>query len=267
MNKQVVRMLTMALAQFSLLAIFLLPAQGQTFSKGEPKVEFIGTQRVVRVNNTTGNRGQQVTVQIGVDAAGDEASYGFSLMYDSSILTVPMNGITIGNAGGNVLANPNTVGRIGFSIDFGGGMPNQGTNQVLVNVKFNIAANAPSGQTPLVFTDTPAARKVSDSRAMALTTTFTDGFLSINPTAATATIGGRVLSTNGRGLARVIVVLTDGEGMIRQARTNSFGYFRIGDVSVGETITLDAYAKGYEFTTQVLSVDEDITDLNVIANP
>ena len=140
-------------------------------------VNIIGAVRQVRVVSTSANVGSQVTVQIAVDAQGDEASYGFSLNYDQNILSSP--NVQIGTAGGNVLANPNTAGRIGFSVDFGGGTIAAGNNQILVTITFNVSSSAPEGDTPLTFSDVPAIRRVSDTNAMPLATDFIDGVINI----------------------------------------------------------------------------------------
>ena len=82
------------------------------------------------------------------------------------------------------------------------------------------------------------------------------------PTAATVTIGGRVLAANGRGIARARVSITDANGETRRATTNGFGYYRFGDVAVGETYVVEASAKRHRFAAQVLTVGEETNGLN-----
>jgi hypothetical protein len=59
--------------------------------------------------------------------------------------------------------------------------------------------------------------------------------------------------------------LTDGAGLTRSALTNPFGYYKFEDVAAGQTVVLNASAKGYQFAQQVLSVSEDVEDLNLTA--
>lgn len=85
------------------------------------------------------------------------------------------------------------------------------------------------------------------------------------PTAATVTISGRV-TVRKRGVARASILLTGADGQTRRAMTNSFGYYRFEDVSVGETYIFDVRSKQYTFATQVLSVTEELDNLNFEGN-
>jgi CSLREA domain-containing protein len=85
------------------------------------------------------------------------------------------------------------------------------------------------------------------------------------PTAATVTVSGKVtFGAGGRGINRAIVSMTGADGTVRRATTNAFGYYRFADVAAGETYVFNVKAKtrGIEFGTQVLTVSEDINDLN-----
>ncbi len=85
------------------------------------------------------------------------------------------------------------------------------------------------------------------------------------PTAASVSVGGRVLTDRGRGLTNDFVVLTDKNGNTRTARTTAFGYYRFADVAAGETYILSVRSKRYSFAPQVVSVTEDLTELNFTA--
>ncbi|CAN5247771.1 hypothetical protein BH10ACI1_BH10ACI1_11670 [soil metagenome] len=67
------------------------------------------------------------------------------------------------------------------------------------------------------------------------------------------------------GISGARVLLTDTIGNVREARTSSFGYYRFADVAVGETYVLTATRKGYEFITQIVSVNEEFSDINFVA--
>ena len=143
------------------------------------------TTAAFRINNQSTNAGQTLVVPIRVDTVGNEAGYTFSISYDSTKLTNPM--VAIGNGGGNVVFNANNPGQIGFSVtSFSGGTIAAGNNIALVNVTFTVAANAPSGTTPITFTDTPAPRKVSgvDPNTPITQPTYTNGTISIGGVAA-----------------------------------------------------------------------------------
>lgn len=100
----------------------------------------------------------------------------------------------------------------------------------------------------------------------------TSGFWNFSPsapTAATVTIGGRALTSTGRGIRNVIIRLTDATGAIRFATTTTFGYYRFTDINAGETYIITAKGKRFEFSqpSRVLNVNEDESDVNFIANP
>lgn len=85
------------------------------------------------------------------------------------------------------------------------------------------------------------------------------------PTAAAVSVSGRVLTPDGRGLINAFVNLTDSSGSTRSARTTAFGYYRFDEVAAGQTYILNVSSKRYQFTAQVLSVTEDLENLDFFA--
>ena len=87
------------------------------------------------------------------------------------------------------------------------------------------------------------------------------------PSAAMVNVGGRVTKSNGRGIFRARVKMTDGSGITRYAVTNSLGYYRFSEVEVGQTLIFDLKHKGYNFMepTQVVSLSEEMTSVNFTA--
>ena len=83
----------------------------------------------------------------------------------------------------------------------------------------------------------------------------------VAPTAANVVVGGRVaVGKNGLSWARV--TLTDVNGETRSVLTSTFGYFRFDEVRAGETYIISVDHKRYIFAPQIVSVIEDLTDLN-----
>jgi hypothetical protein len=82
-------------------------------------------------------------------------------------------------------------------------------------------------------------------------------------TAAPVFIKGRVVGENGRGISRASVILTESDGTRLFAMTNQFGYFRFENVSVGQTVTIAAGLKKSRFSPVVITVNENIQDLNL----
>ena len=87
----------------------------------------------------------------------------------------------------------------------------------------------------------------------------------VAPTAANATVSGRVLSPTGRGVARAIVHITDSEGNIRRATTNQFGYYHLEDIEVGETYIFNVFNKQYQFTPLVVSISGNLVNFDLRA--
>ncbi len=85
------------------------------------------------------------------------------------------------------------------------------------------------------------------------------------PTAASVSISGRLLTDNGRGLNNARVILTDSSGTTQTATSSSFGYYRFGDVSVGETYVISVVSKRYQFAPQVVFVTEENNSVNFTA--
>lgn len=87
------------------------------------------------------------------------------------------------------------------------------------------------------------------------------------PTAAAVSVGGRVLTADGFGIAQARVTLTDSQGNERQVSTNSFGYYRFDNVVAGATYIFNVRHKswGTMAVTQVRNIQEDRDDLDFIA--
>ena len=133
---------------------------------------------------------------------------------------------------------------------------NMGNNCVLTNV-----CTLPVSTGSIVFDQ----RGVGFSRNVGGTVDV-GSFEVLAPTAANATISGRVLTPEGRGLRNAQVSLTDANGNLRTAMSNSFGYFRFTEVESGQTYIIGVRSKRYLFTPQILTINEDVTELILTAN-
>jgi hypothetical protein len=83
--------------------------------------------------------------------------------------------------------------------------------------------------------------------------------------AASVTVGGRVLTATGKGIARARVMLTNSKGETRTALTNYSGYFNFQDVMAGETYIFNVSSKLYTFNPQAVTINDEITGLKFIA--
>ncbi len=74
------------------------------------------------------------------------------------------------------------------------------------------------------------------------------------PSAAHATISGRTLTVNGRGIYGATLTLTDVvSGESKTTRTNGFGYYRFEDIEVGVFYTMTIRDKSYTFSIDTRS--------------
>ncbi len=85
------------------------------------------------------------------------------------------------------------------------------------------------------------------------------------PTAASVTISGQVLITDGRGLQNAQVIMSDASGNTRTAKTTSFGYYYFDNVEVGQTYIVSINSRRYKFAPQVVSITEEVFGLNFTA--
>ncbi len=112
-----------------------------------------------------------------------------------------------------------------------------------------------------------------NGRAIALTeaVTLDSNAISIeacSPTAASASIGGRVTTADGRGIPRVTIRMIDGDGgPVRMALTSQFGYYVFNDVPVGGVVVLEARHRRYSFVEPTLFISflDEMTSANFVA--
>jgi CSLREA domain-containing protein len=89
------------------------------------------------------------------------------------------------------------------------------------------------------------------------------------PTAAHASVSGRVTTADGRGIRNARLVLSDAFGQSRHAQTGAFGYFRFTEIPVGATYVLTVSSKRFVFAqpSQVINLTDDLTDVNFTSEP
>lgn len=128
-----------------------------------------------------------------------------------------------------------------------------------------------------VFVQTPAAgtwtieviasELVQDARPETAGVVDADYALVASGIAATVSVSGRATSSTGKGLGNITVTMEDSNGVVRAIRASRAGYYRFDDVRTGETYTFTARGKYHTFTPQVVTVNEELTGLNFVANP
>jgi hypothetical protein len=96
----------------------------------------------------------------------------------------------------------------------------------------------------------------------------TNGLLTlISPTAVGATVGGRLTTAFGQPVPNARVIMVDMSGVSRTTLSTSLGFYRFYDVQVGQTYVITVDSKTHTFTSQAVSVGQNVTDIDLIANP
>ena len=131
---------------------------------------------------------------------------------------------------------------------------------------FTVTGTVPPGTTGALINTATVAPRVEVTDPVPGNNRATD----FNPTAVTVadvSVSGRIMTTNGYGLRNAVVILTDAEGGMQKALSSSFGYYRFNDVQAGETYVVIVSSKRLYFSPQVVSVMEELTGIDFIAEP
>lgn len=78
------------------------------------------------------------------------------------------------------------------------------------------------------------------------------------------TVSGRVLTPGGLAIRNVIVRMTEENGTVRTATTNSFGVYSFENVQTGKSYTLSAASRRYRFAPRVLLISNGINDMDFV---
>jgi len=117
---------------------------------------------------------QNVNVVVELAAQGDENSVGFSLNYDSTILSNPNVVLNADASTAFLTVNNSQTGKVGILLALPAGQAFTVGTKSLVTITFNTApTNAYSS--PVTFGDMPLAREVTNISANELTTNYLDG--------------------------------------------------------------------------------------------
>ena len=75
---------------------------------------------------------------------------------------------------------------------------------------------------------------------------------------ANATVSGRVLTSDGRGLRNATMSITDSNGITRTTTTSTFGLFSFDNVATGGTYTFRVTSRLYRFAPVTVRVDGNL---------
>lgn len=82
-----------------------------------------------------------------------------------------------------------------------------------------------------------------------------------------ATVSGQILTSSQNPVKNAIVTISDSNGVVQSAMTNNFGYFTLIGVQLGQSYTLNVAAKQNSFTPQNITINSNVTNVVITANP
>jgi trimeric autotransporter adhesin len=86
------------------------------------------------------------------------------------------------------------------------------------------------------------------------------------PTAASASVRGRLISAFGRNLANAGVAITNtSTGETKYTRSNQLGFFNFQDLQTGSVYVVSVQSKRFIFANHIFTLNEDLTDLVLTA--
>ncbi len=222
----------------------------------------------VKASSVTATSSTTVMVPIRLNSIGDTAAIQFSINYDSTKLSIAsLNALVSRYPNTTFVFNNVMPGKLGVvayqPLDGASVFP---TGDItLFEINFAVVNNA--GGTALIsFGNDPTQQSASNPQAGVVNVSSSPGTVTfLGPTAASVTVGGRVL-INGRGVINAIVTLTDQTGNIRTTHTNSLGYYSFANIAAGETYIFTAQCKKRYFNPQIVSVVEEIENLDFIVS-
>lgn len=210
---------------------------GNTATLGQPEIYYSGGGTVTSAGNNL----------IG-DTPGDAANTGLPVTYQMSD-KLDMNPLL------NSLTNN------------GGGLPTRAllAGSPAIDAGNNAQAIDPSNANAPLTRDQRGYLRVVNGAVFGAIVDIGAYEFSAAPSAATVFVGGRISFNKGSLVSRASVTLTEMSGNVKTAIVNPFGYYRFEDVSAGQTVTVQVSAKGAVFAAQVVTVNENIEDLNFTA--
>ncbi len=279
---------------FPTLNYILDPATNDPAGSNQPSLTYTGTlPNAPGMGSTNGyvcppmqtcTRGERLpnigrTMVFRVVARDNRAASGAASDATSTVTVAPMSGpfrvtapdvVTVWQGGStktvtwdvaNTSAAPVSTANVNIRLSTDGGLTFPTT--LLANAPNNGTANVVVPNTP-----TNTARVKIEGAGNIFFDISNVNFFIVPDTAAPANVSGRIATADGRGISRVIVTLTDQNGVVRRTTSSAFGYYRFEDVGVGETYVLTVASKRYTFAqpSRIVTVQEDVGDADFVSN-
>lgn len=222
----------------------------------------VGKPISISTGNVIATSGSNFTVPVTISNTKGRGiiAYQFDLAYDPDVLRLqPVPAELAGgiSSGMSITTNSETPGLLRVVVF--GASPLSGEG-VLLNLKFTAI-----GKIGLLSPLTWQNVMLNEGQPWNLPS---DGQVKIAaPTKDETSVSGRLLTPEGQGLGNTIVRLTNTRGESHTTLSNEFGDYRFGGVRVGESYTLSVESRSYRFSTQTISVVNELVNINLFARP
>ncbi len=243
-----------------------------------PEAESASSARVVRlVSGAAIDR--NITVEIEMSAQGNEAGTQYGLHFDPALVSISnVSGVNANpdimlgadSPGGttlNVNAEDAANGNIGIVENFNGA--NNSIEAIpagarrIAKVTFHVRSGAAPGESKVTFDESVIKGVSADTNGLILSNTYDQTGIITVPATAGASISGRVMTPDGRGIRNATVTIVDRSGIARTVTTSSFGYYTFDDVAAG-AYTVAAVSRQYRFATRTIEVGDNLADVNFV---
>ncbi|HTL56953.1 MAG TPA: LamG-like jellyroll fold domain-containing protein [Candidatus Limnocylindrales bacterium] len=141
-----------------------------------------GSGRQVRVADVTVVQGQGGTVSIYLDAQGNENALGFSVAFDSTVLSYLSASLGADASGATLVTNTNQLGagHAAFILEMPIGTSFTSGSKEIIKLNLGPIAST-AGSYPVALTDQPVIRQVVDVTATPLMTGYINGSVTVSP--------------------------------------------------------------------------------------
>jgi hypothetical protein len=160
----------------------LVGAGGPTAPTLQPAIQMpTAGLRIVRAVNASFPRGQVNALTIELDAQGDENTLGFSMNFDTSLLSYSSAGLGGGASGATLIVNANqsASGHLGIALAMPAGQHFAAGTRAMVSLCLNTPAGGPTLTTQVSFADQPIRREVADVSANVVSATYSDASVTV----------------------------------------------------------------------------------------
>ena len=192
----------------------------------------------------------------------------------SSTVADPNTTDNLGQVNGGVLYTTSYQVRFDNPANYSGGGPLFGLLLTSLNQTAQLG-NDDSSDSDASNVSNPAGSPAGTFPVVGLTTggvgandhTFDVGFTAV-PLAANVSVGGRIVTAEGRGLTNALVRLTEANGTVHTAFTGRRGYYTFSEIEGGQTVTVSVASRRFSFSepVRVVSLTDNVADLDFVAD-